>query len=269
MISRLSSVLVIAFLLSSLPIFGQTEIIVYDGYTGIYNVSIQNDTARIATLLPGSPAEKAGIKYRDQIIAINDSAISGKGLKQRIIQDLLRNKSGEAINLTIKRKNADSLLHFSFFRDPYFHEIVAFEFEYLIDSLEQWDISHILSGSLDSLFTNPLMAKSTVYSVEEGSPAAKIGILPGDQVISLLEELDKDALYHISSGIFSNATVDTFFTILREDSLIHYDLEPSVSTSLNGIKSQFDHDFHTPCAWLKIKTVNRISENRNYLINLP
>jgi len=269
MISRLSRVLVIALLLSSLPIFGQTKIIVYDGYTGIYNVSIQNDTASITTLLPESPAAKAGILFRDQLIAINDSAISGKGLNHRIIQDLLHNKSGEFTDLTIKRKDVDSLLHFSICREPYLHQILAYEFEYLVDSLEQWDISQIMSDSLDSLFVNPLTAKSTVYSVEEGSPAAKIGILAGDQIISLLEELDKDAFLHISSGVLANATVDTFFTILRGDSLVNYDMEPSSSTSLKGIESKFSHDFSYPCAWLKIKTVNRISENRNYILNLP
>ena len=188
MISRLFSVLVITLLLSSSPGFGQTEIIVYDGYTGIYTVSIQNDTALVANLLPESPAERAGILFRDQILAINDSAISGKGLNQRLIQDLLRNKSGEAVDLLIKRKGVDSLLHFSFCREPYLHQIIAFEYEYLIDSLEQWDISQVMSDSLDSLFINPLMAKSRVYSVKEGSPAAKIGILAGDQVVSLLEE---------------------------------------------------------------------------------
>jgi serine phosphatase RsbU (regulator of sigma subunit) len=269
MISRIPCVLVIALLLSSLQISGQTEIIVYDGYTGIYNVSIRNDTASITTLLPGSPAEKAGVRFRDQIIAINDSLISGHGFNQRMIQDLLRNRSGEPVDLQIKRKGVDSLLHFSFCREPYLHQIAAFEFEYLIDSLEQWDISQIRSGSLDSLFTNPLVAKSTVYSVEEGSPAAKIGILPGDQIISLLEELDKDAFSHISSDVFDQVTVDTSFTILRGDSLIQYDLEPSISTSLQGIRSQFAYDFSSPCAWLKILTINRISENRTYLFNLP
>ena len=269
MIFRISGVLFIALLLWPAQSFGQTEIIVYDGYTGILNTTIKNDTTRIATLLAGSPAEKAGIQFRDQIIAINDSVISGKGLGQRVIQDLLHNKNGEPVELLIKRKDVDSLLNVSFCMEPYLHQIVAYEYEYLIDSFEQYDISQIESGSLDSLFVNPLMAKSRVYSVEEGSPAAEIGILPGDQVISVLEELDKEYYYHISSDVFSNFTVDTSFTILRADSLINYELEPSVRTSLKGIESQFAHDFSYPCAWLKIKTVNRISENRTYLVNLP
>ena len=269
MIFRISGVLFIALLLWPTQSFGQTEIIVYDGYTGILNTTIQNDTTRIASLVPGGPAEKAGIQFWDQIIAINDSVISGKGLWQRVVQDLLHNKNGEPVELLIKRKGVDSLMHFSFSREPYLHQIVAYEYEYLIDSLEQWDISQIGSGTLDSLFVNPLMAKSKIYSLEEGSPAAKIGLLPGDQVISLLEELDKDSEDHISSDLFSYFTVDTSFTILRADSLIHFPMEPAISTGLNGIKSQFAHDFSYPCTWLKIKTVNRISENRNYLINLP
>jgi len=269
MTSRISSLLIIVLLTWPGLSSGQTEIIIYDGYTGILNTYIQNDTASVSTLLPGSPAELAGIRVRDQIIAINDSSISGKDVGQRLIQDLLHNQSGETVGLLIKRRGEDSLLHFSITRDPYLHQIEAYEFEYLIDSLEQWDITQILSDSLDSLFLNPLFTKSRVYSVEEGSPAAKIGIQAGDQVVSLMEELDKGAFYHISSGLLSSGTVDTSFTILRGDSLIQFDFEPSIQSSFKGITSQFAKDFSSPCAWLKLKTVNRIKENRIYLVDLP
>jgi len=84
-----------------------------------------------------------------------------------------------------------------------------------------------------------------------------------------MEELDKGPFYHISSGILSNTTVDTSFLILRGDSLIQYDFEPSIQSSLKGIRSQFAEDFSSPCAWLKIKTVNRIAEDRIYLVDLP
>jgi serine phosphatase RsbU (regulator of sigma subunit) len=269
MISRLSKVLIIALLAWPVLSFGQTEVIVYDGYTGIFNTYIQNDTASVINLLPESPAENAGVKNRDQIIAINDSVISGKGLGFRAIQDLLLNKTGDSINLLIKRRGVDSLLHFSFCREPYLLQIKAYEYEYLIDSLEQWDIYDVMSDSLDSLFINPLKTKSRVFSVEQGSPAAKIGIRPGDEVISLLEELDKDSYYHLSSGVFNKVTVDTSFTILRGDSLINFGFRPSDDNSLKGIESQFSKDFSHSCAWLKVKTINRISENRSYLVNLP
>ncbi len=260
---------ILACLGQSQAIYAQTEVIVYDGYTGIINPYLHNDTARITVLLPESPALKAGLRSRDQIIAINDSVIAGRGIGHRSIEDLLYSSSGTRIQILIKRQGEDSLLHFSFKRDPYMHRIDAYEYEYLIDSLEQWDIDDILSGSLDSLFTNPLLTKSLVYSVEEGSPAAKIGIREGDQVISLLEALDKDAYYHISSPLFSKVTVDTSFSILRGDSLIYFNFEPTIHGSFSGIESQFSHDFSYPCAWLRVKTVNRISENRTYLVNLP
>ena len=269
MISRSLSLMIFALLACSGWTVAQTEIVVYDGYTGILNTYIQNDTARIATILPESPADLAGIKFRDQILAINDSVISGNQISQRVIQELLHDRSGETVDLLIKRRGVDSLLQFSLTREPYLYQIVAYEYEYLVDSLEQWNITQIMSDSLDSLFVNPLKTKSLVYSVEDGSPAAKIGIRAGDQVVSLMEELDKAAYYHISSGVFARATVDTSFTILRGDSLILYELKPSIETSLKGIRSQFSKDFSSSCAWLKIKTINRISENRIYLVNLP
>ena len=247
----------------------QTEIIVYDGYTGIHSLSILNDTARIINLLPESPAKRAGIRLRDQIITINETVVAGQGLGLREIKELLFNSSGEYIQLQIKRKGESSLLHFSFQRDLYLHQIEAYEYKYLIDSLEQWDISDILSGSLDSLFKNPLVSKSIIFSVEEGSRAAQLGIIPGDQVISLMETFDGEALYHASSGALSSINMDTSFIIRRGDSLLHFNLKPSVNVGLEGIRSQFSKDFSYACAWLKIKTVNRISENRSYLFNLP
>jgi serine phosphatase RsbU (regulator of sigma subunit) len=267
--SRISCLIITALLLW--PVLGtaQTEVIVYDGYTGIYNTTIQNDTALVATLLQGSPAEKAGVRFRDQIIAINDSLITGEHVTQRLIQDLLRNEAGKEMKLLLKRKGEESLLNISFPLEIYQYKIEAFEYEYLIDSLEQWDIYDISSPAMDSLFKNPLLAKSTVYSVEEGSEAFKTGIRPGDRFISLEEQLDKDFSFHISGGLFNTVIADTAFTILRGDSLIHFPVTPSIHGSLQGIRSQFAHDFYTACAWLKIKTTNRISQDRSYLLNLP
>jgi len=256
-------------LVSSMLVSGQTRVIIYDGYTGIYSTFIQHDTASVATLIPGSPAEKAGIRHRDQIIAINDSVVAGIGIGRRELQDLLFQRSGEPIDLLIRRKGEDSLLHFSFNRAPYMNQITAYEFEYLVDSLEQLDISDIMSDSLDSLFINPLLSKCRIYSIEEGSPAAGTGLLPGDLVVSMMDEMDKDYYLNLSSDIFRSMAVDTSFTILRGNSLIEIHLQPPVSKSLDGLRSQFSKDFSYPCAWLKVKTVNRITENRTYLVNLP
>jgi serine phosphatase RsbU (regulator of sigma subunit) len=257
------------FFLWSARGLGQTEVIIYDGSTGIAGTIIRNDTARVATLLPGSPAEKAGIRFLDQILAINDSAISGPQLNQRLIKDLLRNRSGEPIDLLINRKGVDSLLHFSFSRAPYLNQIPAFEYEYLIDSLDQLDMAQADSGLPDSLFTSPLIAKIRVYSVEPGSPAEELGILPGDLFVSLQEEVDREYYYQISNGPFLATYRDTSVTVLRGDSLIHFALESSLGKNLKGIESQFAHDFSCHHAWLKVKTVNRLAESRTYVINLP
>jgi len=269
MASCFSRVITIVLLVSSTLVSGQTRVIIYDGYTGIFSTYILHDTAYVATLISGSPAEKAGIRPRDQIIAINDSVISGKGIGRRDIQNLLLNRSGEPVDLLIRRKGEDSLLHFSFDRATYLNQITTYEFEYLVDSLERWDISDIMSDSLDSLFMNPLLSKCRIYSVEEGSPAAEIGLLPGDLVVSMMEEMDLEYYYHLSSDIVRTFAVDTSLTVLRGDSLIDIDLEYSVSKSLNGVTSQFGRDLSYPCVWLKVKTLNRISENRTYLVNLP
>jgi serine phosphatase RsbU (regulator of sigma subunit) len=269
MISRITGLLLFFLFSLSLESAAQTETIIFDGYTGILNISIRNDTAQISTILPRSPAEKAGLQFRDQIIAINDSVIAGKGIGHRGIQDLTRMESGKEMTLLIKRSGEDSLLQISFSLPPYLHEIEAFDFEYLIDSLEQWDIYDVSSAAMDSLFVNPLLAKSTIHSVEEGSQAEQTGIRPGDRFISLEEQLDKNYYYSLSGGVFNSFVADTSFTILRGDSLIHFPMVPTINGCLQGIRDRFAHDFTSSCAWLKITTHNRISENRLYLVNLP
>ncbi len=261
--------LIICFLIWPARSSAQKEIIVYDGYTGIQLISLLGDTARVVGLLPESPAVKAGIRLRDQIISINDSVIAGQGLSLREIKSLLYNRAGYDIRLQVRRKGEDSLLTFFFRRDPYLYHMMAYEFEYLIDSLEQWDIADMIHGSLDSLFRDPLPAKGTVYSVEKGSRADQLGIRPGDRVVSMMDLYDRDPNFHVSSGVLAAMASDTVFTIQRDDSLIHFHGNPVANADLEGAESQFGKDFSYGCAWLKITIVNRISENRDYLFYLP
>ncbi len=247
----------------------QTEIIVYDGVTGINSISSLNDTARIINLLEDGPAEEAGIRLRDKIIYVNDSLIAGKGLSLREMKAHLYGRAGEPIHLRILRRGESSLLDFTLRREAYLHRIEAFEYEYLVDSLEQWSIQDILSGSLDWQFKNPLRSKSTIFSVKEGSRADQLGVRPGDQVISLLDMLDRDPVYHVSSAVLSSLYRDTAFMLQREDSLIYIHESSAIHEGLEGVRSEFSYDFDVACAWLKITLVNRISESRNYLLNLP
>ncbi len=252
------------------PALPQTNVIVYDGITGIHDVIVQQDTAIVSILIPDSPAEKAGIRLGDQIVAINDSLVSGIGMNRRAIKQLLLDRSGSLINLIIRREGEQSPLQFSFQRDPYLYQIDSYDYLYLVDSLEQWDMDDILSPSLDTLFKDPLKAKITVHSVEEGSPAAKNRILPGDQIISLAEVVDTDFSYHISYKRLARISPDTSIAFLRDDSLIYFLLlEPSLQGDFMGIRSVFEKDFSTSCVWLKFTTENRLAEKRTYLFNVP
>jgi serine phosphatase RsbU (regulator of sigma subunit) len=250
--------------------FPQEKMIVYDGYTGIHDVVVQNDTVLISILIPGSPADKAGLKLGDQILTVDGTEVSGADLSRRTIRQLLLDRSGKAIELTIKREGEKTLRFFNFQRDPYLYQIDSYEYTYLVDSLNQWDIRDIMSPSLDTLFKDPLKAKITVFAVEEGSPADINGILPGDEIISLADEVDQDHSYHISYNRLSKISPDTSITFLREDTLMYFFLlEPSLQNDLKGIQSEFEHDFSFPCVWLKITTENRLENSRNYIYNIP
>lgn len=61
-----------------------------------------DDTVNIISVIKDSPADKAGLKTFDQIIAVNDSTVAGKGLQFSEISEMLR--STEADKELIIRK---------------------------------------------------------------------------------------------------------------------------------------------------------------------
>ncbi len=243
--------------------------IVFDGLTGIVDINIQNDTAEISDLITNSPADKAGIKRCDQIIAIDGLGVSGRGMNKRAIVQLLQDRSDKSIELMLKRRGEEELLSFSFQRDPYLYQIESHDYMYLVDSMEQWDIHDILLPSRDSLFKDPLKSKITVYAVAKGSPAQRSGIFPGDEILSLRDEMDSEYDYHIGHDRLHAQTSDTTCMILREDSLVYFlPINPSRG-ELKGITSCFQRDLSFSCVWLKITTESRLAASRTYLINLP
>jgi len=61
------------------------------------------DTLFINSLIPGGPAEQAGLLSGDRIISINDSIVSGKQLPEEKMIEIMHGKVGTSIRLKILR----------------------------------------------------------------------------------------------------------------------------------------------------------------------
>ena len=67
------------------------------------------DTIVINSIMPGGPAEQAGLLAGDRIVAINDSIVTGNSLSEDRIIDILHGKVGTSLRLSIARDGIDSL----------------------------------------------------------------------------------------------------------------------------------------------------------------
>jgi len=61
------------------------------------------DTIFINSLVPGGPAEQAGLLAGDRIVAINDSIIAGNHLSEEKVIEILHGKIGTSIKLSVLR----------------------------------------------------------------------------------------------------------------------------------------------------------------------
>ena len=74
--------------------------------------SLQSDTILVTGIIAGGPAEKAGLKPFDRIIAINDTVFAGKDFGQARIMRTLRGKKGTRVKLGVQRNHAQKLVDF-------------------------------------------------------------------------------------------------------------------------------------------------------------
>lgn len=75
-----------------------------DNYTGIgIEYLILNDTMLVASVHPGGPAAKAGIKAGDKVLRINDNLIAGTGINSKKIVSLIKGRTNTIVNLLIKK----------------------------------------------------------------------------------------------------------------------------------------------------------------------
>lgn len=77
-------------------------------------VGIKKNILTVISALPESPAEKAGVRTNDQIVAINNQETINMGVDYAV--NLIRGKSGTTVDLLIKRADVNELLKFTITR---------------------------------------------------------------------------------------------------------------------------------------------------------
>jgi len=78
-------------------------------------VSLEDGFVRVITPIDDTPAQKAGVRAGDLIIKLDDTPVKGLTLKRAV--ELMRGKPGEAIVLTIIRKDVGKPIKISVTRD--------------------------------------------------------------------------------------------------------------------------------------------------------
>ena len=79
--------------------------------------NMQKDTLYVVQTIAGGPSEKVGILPGDHFIAVDDSIIAGRKLKNTDIMKRLRGPKGTKVNIKVKRGSNAELLEFRITRD--------------------------------------------------------------------------------------------------------------------------------------------------------
>lgn len=78
---------------------------------------IFKDSVVVISAVSGGPAEKLGIHTGDILISANEQIVSGTGITDEKIIELLKGKKGTKVNVKIKRSGQDELLSYQITRD--------------------------------------------------------------------------------------------------------------------------------------------------------
>ena len=91
-----------------------------------------NDTLMTVGLVAGGPAQRAGMRVGDKLVAINGDTIAGMDVPEEAIEDKIRGRRGTAIEITIYRDGKNLPLPLKVMRDRV--EISSIDAAYIIDS---------------------------------------------------------------------------------------------------------------------------------------
>lgn len=78
---------------------------------------IKDDTVMIVSTIVNGPSEKLGMQAGDRIVKIDSLEIAGTGITNEDVIKLLKGPRGTKVNVYIKRKQTNKLLHFAIIRD--------------------------------------------------------------------------------------------------------------------------------------------------------
>ena len=88
-----------------------------------------------------------------------------------------------------------------------------------------------------------------VYSVSEGSIAEELGLMKGDSLISLIDDIDSYKLNNWDRADripdyyeLGELTEDTSISVWRDSSILNIGIKDIINTERLGIESQFHHD---------------------------
>lgn len=79
-------------------------------FSGIgISFNMNKDTLYVISTVSGGPSEKVGIIAGDRIIAVNDTSIAGKKMKNSEIMKKLRGPKGTQVDVTVLRRNSGAV----------------------------------------------------------------------------------------------------------------------------------------------------------------
>lgn len=125
-----------------------------DSSFGGVGVSFQviNDSVNIIEVIPGAPAEKAGMQPGDIILEAAGKKLSGENVSSEDVFSTLRGKEGPSVSVTVKRGNSKKPLKFDIVRGQIPSNSV--DAKYMIaDGVGYVKVSKFAKNTYDEFFT--------------------------------------------------------------------------------------------------------------------
>lgn len=178
-------------------------------FTGIgVEVAAENGVLTVISPIKGSPAEKAGLKPKDVLLAVDGTNITGVNLKQAISK--IRGAKGTKVNIMVKRVNQTEPLSLTIIRDEISMKTVSSKL--LADKLGYIEIRQFslhtakhfkkelteletkgIKGLIIDVRNNPGGALTTVQQIAEL-------FVPKGKIIVQIADRNKKGEYYLSKG---------------------------------------------------------------------